>query len=224
MDNVHLSEHDINTMDKRKRVNFVNSLSGFKSANLIGTVDKNGNDNLSIVSSVMHLGSSPCLLAFIVRPNVVARHTLHNILQTKKFTINAISEEFYKQAHQTSARYNRHTSEFDTTGLTPYYIKGVIPPFVLESPVKVALSLIECVSIKANNTKMIIGQIETVLMPKSAIRSDGYINIESLGLMTISGLDNYHITQSLGRLSYAKPKHHITSLDLDGKPFVNNED
>lgn len=34
---------------------------------------------------------------------------------------------------------------------------------------------------------------------------DGYVDIESLDLVTISGLDSYHSTQRLHRLSYAKP-------------------
>ena len=49
---------DIAAMDDRYRVFFVNSLSGFKSANLIGTASPDGIHNLCMVSSVVHIGSN----------------------------------------------------------------------------------------------------------------------------------------------------------------------
>ena len=63
-------------MQKVERLNLINSLSGVKPANLIGTKDQNGNENLAIFSSVVHLGSNPALLGFILRPQgEVRRHT-----------------------------------------------------------------------------------------------------------------------------------------------------
>lgn len=59
------SHKDIQTMEKRFRTRLVNSISGFKSANLIGTRDQQGQENLAIVSSVVHLGSHPPLLALL---------------------------------------------------------------------------------------------------------------------------------------------------------------
>jgi len=47
----------IEAMGHLYRVAFINSLPGFKSANLLGTVDNNGQTNLSIVSSCIHIGS-----------------------------------------------------------------------------------------------------------------------------------------------------------------------
>lgn len=65
MKDMTLSKQDIQTMDQRHRIRLVNSLSGFKSANLIGTCDKQGFENLAIVSSVIHLGSDPALLGLL---------------------------------------------------------------------------------------------------------------------------------------------------------------
>ncbi|NCU05821.1 MAG: flavin oxidoreductase, partial [Chitinophagaceae bacterium] len=39
------------------RGNFINSLSGFKSASLIATVNKEGSSNLAIFSNIVHLGA-----------------------------------------------------------------------------------------------------------------------------------------------------------------------
>ena len=62
---MHLTLEDIRQLEKRHRANLINSITGVKSANLIGTRNKEGNTNLSIVSSVVHLGSNPALIGYI---------------------------------------------------------------------------------------------------------------------------------------------------------------
>lgn len=71
-----LDDRDLSAMPSRQRAALVNSLSGFKSANLVGTADAQGMTNLAIMSSAVHLGSHPPLLALIVRPGGEERHTL----------------------------------------------------------------------------------------------------------------------------------------------------
>lgn len=92
-------------MEKRYRATFVNSLSGFKSANLLGTSDTNQQTNLCIVSSVFHLGANPALMGVIIRPDTVPRDTLENIRATGFYTLNHVQKEMIVAAHQTSARY-----------------------------------------------------------------------------------------------------------------------
>ena len=53
----HFSKSQINKMDKIYRLNLVNSCTGYKSANLIGTVSENGIYNVAIFSSITHLGT-----------------------------------------------------------------------------------------------------------------------------------------------------------------------
>ncbi|WP_413694138.1 flavin reductase family protein [Psychromonas sp. KJ10-2] len=190
-------------MPTRERARFINSLSGFKSANLIATQDKQGNTNVAIFSSVVHLGASPALVGFIMRPDTGQRHTLDNIIETQVYTINQVSEAFYQQAHQTSARYPIEESEFEMAGLECGYIDNV--PFVKESSLKFVVKLKEILPIALNNTQMVIGEISHVLCEESAIKEDGYIDIEALQTVAISGLDSYHSSQRLSRLSYAKP-------------------
>lgn len=202
-------------MPNRQRAKFINSLSGFKSANLIATQDADGHTNLAIFSSVVHLGASPALVGFIMRPDNNDRHTLDNIIQTKCYTINQVSSTFYNQAHQTSARYDKNQSEFDEVGLSPLYVDNITAPFVKESTLKYAVSLKEILPIPLNNTQMIIGEITDVICNEEAIQEDGYIDIEALQTVSVSGLDSYHTSQRLERLSYAKP--HSTPQPLDKK-------
>ena len=212
------SHDDIQTMEKRFRTRLVNSISGFKSANLIGTRDEQGQENLAIVSSVVHLGSHPPLLGFIVRPCKTPRHTLQNIIETKSFTVNSVNDKIFQQAHQTSARYSKSTSEFSKVGLTPYYDGNCPAPFVLESRLKIALTLKERIDIKSNDTVMLVGEVNTIHVPRMAIMHDGFLDLDALGTVTISGLDSYHRTQRINRLSYAKPDKNVFPLTTDGEP------
>jgi len=203
-------------MPSRYRAQFINSLSGFKSANLIATQDVNGNCNLAIFSSVIHLGASPALVGFIMRPDNGDRHTLSNIINTKYYTINQISHEFYQGAHQTSARYPKDQSEFIPAGLSTCYIENINAPFVKESKLKYAVKLREIMPITCNNTQFIIGEINHIICEDDVIQQDGYVDIEAIKTVSLSGLDSYHITERLSRLSYAKPDTKLTELPLTG--------
>jgi flavin reductase (DIM6/NTAB) family NADH-FMN oxidoreductase RutF len=203
-------------MDSRYRAKFINSLSGFKSANLIGTQDDNGQSNLAIFSSVVHLGASPALVGFVMRPDNGSRHTLDNIISTKHYTINQVSAEFYTLAHQSSARYKKVQSEFTQLGLSEHYLGNIKAPFVKESRLKYGVTLKEIVPISLNDTLFIIGQITHVVCDKDAIKEDGYIDIEALETVTVSGLDSYHKSERLTRLSYAKPTNVATGISLNG--------
>ena len=99
--------------NNRAWVCFINSLSGYKSANLVGTKSKTGQENLSIVSSVVHLGANPPLMGFVVRPHSKdsPRHTFENLESTSFFTLNHVNDKIIKESHQTSARYPREVSE-----------------------------------------------------------------------------------------------------------------
>ena len=79
--------------DRRWRATFVNSLSGFKSAALLGTRSASGLENVSIFSQIMHLGAAPALLGIVFRPDSVERHTLSNLRDTGIATLNLISNE-----------------------------------------------------------------------------------------------------------------------------------
>lgn len=200
-----LTNENILQFEKLFRTNFVNSLSGFKSANLIGTISKEGKTNLAIFSSVIHVGANPPLIGMLVRPASVPRHTYENIKDTGYFTINHINKEIYKQAHQTSARYDKDVSEFDECGLTPEFTNTIKAPYVKESNIKIGCSFVEEHLIKINDTIFIIGEILEVMLPDDIVGKDGFVDIEKAGTIAISALDSYHETTTIGRLSYAKP-------------------
>ena len=210
---IQLSSTDVSQMDKRYRVNLINSLSGFKSANLIGTSDNLGQTNLAIFSSVIHMGSNPPLFGFITRPTTVPRHTYQNIRDTGFYTINHIHEAIYQQAHQTSARYPQQVSEFGACGLTPEFTKTLAAPYVKESRIKLGMKWVEEHPIKANGTLLVVGEVLEILLDDAFIQEDGLIQISQTGTLAINGLDEYHQPQKIARLSYAKPDRAVEIVD-----------
>lgn len=201
----HFSGQDIVMMEQRSRAAFINSLSGFKSVSLVGTINNLGQTNLSIFNSVIHIGANPALIGMIIRPNSVNRHTLENLLETNCYTINHINKEIYKKAHQTSARYPRDISEFDAVGLTPEAHSKIKSPYVKESHIKFGLQFVERHDLKINGTILIIGKVIEVFVPEDCLTLDGVIDVEKAQTITTSGLDSYHSTNRLSRLTYAKP-------------------
>lgn len=201
---MHFTKADIEALDKSNRTHLINSLSGFKSANLIGTQDLLGNTNLSIVSSVIHLGAHPPLIGMIIRPHSVPRHTFENILQTGVYTVNQVNEAIYKQAHQTSARYDKNESEFDATDLTPEYLNNFTAPFVEQCRLKYAVQFIENKHLDINGTELVIGEIVDIYLDKIALQDDGFIDLHAIKTVSVTGLDSYHTSNKLSRLPYAK--------------------
>ena len=206
------SYESIMEMPKLQKTHFINSLGGFKSVSLLGTKNSLEQTNLAIFSSIFHIGANPPLIALIFRPSPPERDTLRNILETGFYTINHINESIYKQSHQTSARYDNDISEFDITGLQPEYKDNFLAPFVKESNIQIGVEFKEKIDITINNTIIIIGQIIKVYVPEDCFGEDGFVDLEKANTLTCSGLDSYHKTLKIDRLSYAKPNKEITSL------------
>jgi len=208
----HITSETIMKMEKQKRVHLINSLGGFKSVALVGTADFEGNANLAVFSSVFHVGANPPLIGLIFRPAPPERNTYNNIIKTGFYTLNHINETIYKQAHQTSARYEKGISEFEITGLSSAYKDHFFAPYVAESNVQLGIEFKEKIDITINNTTLIIGEIKQIYVPGNCLTNDGFIDLEKANTITCSGLDSYHKTVQLDRLSYAKPNQEITSL------------
>lgn len=201
----HFTNQQIAHLEERKRIAMINSLSGFKSLNLIGTVNKEGETNLAIFNSVMHIGANPPLMGFISRPDSVERHTVENIKQTGFYTINHVNKDIFEKAHQTSARYQRKQSEFAAAGLKIDFKNNFAAPFVQESNIQMGLRLKEIVSIKSNGTQLIVGEIVDLYFPGEIWEEAGIIDIEKAGTIAGSSLDGYHTTKLIKRMKYAKP-------------------
>ena len=205
------TKKNINEMDKIFRLNLINSLTGYKPANLVGTRSNNEISNLSIISSVIHLGSNPALLGFLLRPATVPRHTYSNIRETGYYTINHVHKSFISKAHYTSAKFEEDVSEFDTCGLTEEFRGDFQAPFVKESNIKLGMHFLEEHIIKANKTIMIVGEIVHLILPENIIQPEGDLDLNAVDDVCISGLNNYHEVKQIAAFNYSRP----------GQPPVN---
>ncbi len=196
---------EIHNLNHLYKINLINSCAGFKSANLIATKSAENNTNVAIFSSVIHLGSAPPLLGFILRPTSVPRNTYENIMETGYYTINHVHEKIIKDAHHTSAKYESSISEFDVTNLETIYKNNFFAPFVQDCPIQIAMKFVEEYDIKSNNTKLVIGEIQELYIKDKLLKDDGFIDLSEGKIATINGLNGYAIPTLKERFEYQRP-------------------
>ena len=195
---------DLASLERRYRGNLINSIGGYKSLHLLGTMSPQGNHNLATFSSYFHIGADPALCGIVIRPAENAENTLGNILNTKHYTLNHVLPSFYEKAHQCSAKYPAGVSEFEAVALTPQFINEIKAPFVGESRIKMACEFVQKTDIVLNDTTIIIGRIIYLEAPDDCLMEDGSIDLNAAETVTCSGLNTYHVAQLLGKLLYAK--------------------
>ena len=203
----HYTRTDIDQMDKIFRLNLINSCTGFKSANLLGTKSLNGVSNVAVFSSITHLGSNPPLIGFILRPTTVPRDTYRNIKDTGIFTINHIYSDIIEDAHHTSAKYPDEISEFTKTALEEEFLGNFAAPFVKGAKIRLGCRYLNEYEIKENDTLLLVSSIEHVFVADLDIQQDdGWLKLENANTVAINGLDGYATTKLLDRFAYARPK------------------
>ncbi len=207
-----ISKDDISKMEKVKRLNLINSCTGYKSANLIATKSINGIENLAVFSSITHLGSNPAMLGFIVRPTTVPRDTYKNIKESGFFTVNHITSEIIADAHHTSANYGSEISEFDKTNLEPEYKTDIDFPFVKNAPVQLLCKYLNEYYISENDTIHVIATIENVFYNENIEHKDGWLQLDKANVVAINGLDGYCLPKLIDRFEYAR-------IDVETKSF-----
>ncbi|RYM35653.1 flavin oxidoreductase [Brumimicrobium glaciale] len=200
-----LEEKTINKLERVYRLNLINTITGVKPANLIATRSKDGVDNVAIFSSVIHLGTKPSQIGFIIRPaGENPRDTLYNIEETGFYTMNNISESFIQKAHYTSANLNLNESEFKRMNIDQEMISDFHAPFVKDSAVKFGLKHIESILLP-NRCTLVIGEVILIKILDDHINELGEIDLESYDCVGISGLGSYYKLKKLNSFPHVKP-------------------
>jgi len=203
----HYSRSDIDQMEKIFRLNLINSCTGYKSANLLGTKSTTGAPNVAVFSSITHLGSNPPLIGFVLRPTTVPRDTYKNIKETGVFTVNHIHSQIIEDAHHTSAKYPREVSEFSQTQLEEEYLDDFYAPYIKGAKIRMGCRFLNEYEIKENDTLLLVSEIEHIYISDTNIQQeDGWLSLSNADTVTINGLDGYAKTELLERFSYARPK------------------
>jgi flavin reductase (DIM6/NTAB) family NADH-FMN oxidoreductase RutF len=202
---ISFDKEEFKSLKHLHKVNLINSATGYKSANLIGTKSNEDISNLAIFSSVTHFGSAPAIYGFIMRPTTVRRNTYDNIKETGVFTLNPVFEEKIIDAHHTSAKYPKEVSEFDKTTFEEEYKENWEAPFVKNAPLQIAMKFSEEIHIKANGTILILASVEKIYVREEMVSEDYFINLSKGNIATVNGLDGYAIPKEVNRFPYQRP-------------------
>lgn len=208
----HYSEKDLNSLPSRFRANLINTCTGYKSSNLLATRSKDGITNVAMFNSIVHVGSNPALLGFILRPLTVRRDTYRNFKENGVFTVNQVHNTILWDAHHTSAKYEEGISEFSKTSLTEAYLDNFQAPYVEESAIKIGCRYQNEYHIKENGCLFIIGAIEHLYLPDKIVHDDGWVQLDMADTVSTIGLDGYALPKLLERFAYARPDEDTISL------------
>lgn len=203
---MHLTNQQIQDLERIYRLNLINSITGIKPANLIGTKSQDGISNVAIFSSVVHLGSNPALIGMVFRPQAeTKRDTYWNIVETERYTINHVPLTRTQNAHFTSAKFESEESEFEKCGFTEEYLTDFPAPFVNESRIKLGMKLQQMIPIEVNGTILAIGSVEHLFVPDDVLSEIGFIDLGKAESAGISGVNSYYKLEKVADYPYAKP-------------------
>jgi len=102
----------------------------------VSSLDEQGVRNLAPFSYFMACTADPPVVCFVSsyrRTEHPTKDTLRNIVATKEFVVNIVSEEFAGGMNLTAAEVAPEVDEFELSGLTPVASELVRPPRVGES-------------------------------------------------------------------------------------------
>lgn len=193
---------EIARLERFYRGNLINSITGFKSLNLLGSISADGKTNLAVFTQVIHLGADPALLGILFRPQVPGMHSLQNIRETGVFTLNHVLQGEEEMAHWTSARWE--DSEFEAVGFEPEFPEGSLAPFVKGARIRMGLSAEQEIPLEINGTRLLIARLQRLEVPDDCLQPDGFADLVRAGSLAGMGLDGYAEGKSLKRFSYAR--------------------
>ncbi|PPQ65121.1 hypothetical protein CVT24_003012 [Panaeolus cyanescens] len=120
---------------------------------LVSTISEEGVENLAPISWFNQVSPYPTVISLsISRRDQAAKDTLRNILATKEFTANLISEAWIEQAHAASIDTPPEVSEWEITGLTKAPCLKVRTARVKESACSMECELLQSIDINDPDT------------------------------------------------------------------------
>jgi flavin reductase (DIM6/NTAB) family NADH-FMN oxidoreductase RutF len=131
---------------------------------LVSSVDEANVRNLAPFSYFTACSSNPPVVVFcpILRPlPPMAKDTLRNILATREFVVNIVSEEFVERMNATAATVGPEVDEFALSGLTTIASDLIKPARVAESHVQMECRLLQIVQVsdKPGGGTLVLGEV-----------------------------------------------------------------
>jgi flavin reductase (DIM6/NTAB) family NADH-FMN oxidoreductase RutF len=149
----------------------------------ISTISENGINNLAPFSYFNAVGDDPPHVMFsTVHSNISNKDTLNNVLKTKQFVVNMVTEDLVEQMNMTSQPIPANESEFELAGLTPIESILVLPPRVKECKITMECEMVHHYKLENSKTggaTIVIGKIVLFHIDKSVLLHNYKINLET---------------------------------------------
>lgn len=174
----------------------------------VSSVDEHGVRNLAPFSYFTGCSTNPPVVCFTAavregpRPN---KDTLHNVVVTKEFVVNIVSEDFAEKMNATSAEVPPDVDEFELAGLTPVASELVRPPRVAESRVQMECRLRQVIAIsdKPGGGNLILGDVVRFHVDAGIV--NGY-KVDPDQLRAIGRMGGPTYVRTRDRFDMARPK------------------
>jgi flavin reductase (DIM6/NTAB) family NADH-FMN oxidoreductase RutF len=131
---------------------------------LVSSIDEKNVRNLAPFSYFTACSANPPVVVFcpILRPAPPrAKDTLRNVMATREFVVNIVSEDFAQGMNATAAQVPPEVDEFELSGLTPIASELIRPPRVAESHIHMECRLLQTmqVSDKPGGGTLVLGEV-----------------------------------------------------------------
>lgn len=147
----------------------------------VGSVDKEGNSNLSPFSFFNAFGVNPPVICFspaFSGKTGKPKDTLLNILETKECTVSIVTYDMVRQASLASAPFERGVDEFMKAGFTKFPSQKVKAPGVAESPFVMETKLLHHIDFggKPGSANMLICEVLLIHVCEDILNDKGSID------------------------------------------------
>lgn len=149
----------------------------------ISSVSENGINNLAPFSYFNAVGDDPPHIMFSTgRSNHLNNDTLNNVLATKQFVVNMVTEELTEQMNMTAQAVASEVDEFELAGVTPIPSTKIKPMRVKESPITFECELAHHYFLeghKHGGACVLIGRIVMMHFDDGVLLDNYKINLEN---------------------------------------------
>ncbi|KAG7098654.1 hypothetical protein E1B28_000570 [Marasmius oreades] len=188
----------------------------------VSSLASDGTPNVAPFSYFSMVSHNPPLISvsFLLSPKR-PKDTRENILNTKEFTVNIISENFIEAANACSVEAPAHVDEWIVSGLTMEPSQEVKPPCVKESAVSMECNLhfhhdVTPLDSHEVTTTIVLGLIKQIHVRESVLSPDG-LQVDPALLRPVArlgGTSYSRLTHGFGipRISWKKTSDEIARL------------
>lgn len=173
---------DPNEMDQKSIYKLLTGTIIPRPIGWISSINEEGITNLAPFSYFNAVGDDPPHVMFSAsRSNNIIKDTLNNVLKTKQFVVNMVTEDLVNQMNQTAHPIPSQESEFDFANLTPIDSIKVKPPRVMGSPVAMECELVHHYTLenhKNGGSTILIGKVIMFHIDDAILLEDSKINLD----------------------------------------------